>query len=115
MRRTTRSAVVVVAIALVTGLSVTAPANAQGRANDWVEVWCDANTTNTDGNTITLSVDAAGITHGGPDDVRAKVVDASAFDPGMKDSNHFNARAGVVQGWWCGALRYADGDLTLET
>ena len=114
MRRTTMPAVVLVATALLLEVSA-APASAGGRANDWVEVWCDANTANTDGKAITLSVDADGVTHGGADDVLAKVVDASAFDPGMKDSNHFNARAGVVQGWFCGALRYADGYLTFET
>jgi hypothetical protein len=115
MRKTTLRAVVVVATALLLVVWVTAPASARGRANDWVEVWCDANTANTDGKAITLSVDADGVTHGGPDDVLAKVVDASAFDPGMKDSNHFNHRAGVVQGWWCGALRYADGTVVLES
>jgi len=115
MRRTTLPALMVVAAALLLEFSVTAQASAGGRANDWVEVWCDSNTANTDGKAITLSVDADGVTHGGPDDVLAKVVDASAFDPGMKDSNHFNATAGVVQGWFCGALRYADGSLTFET
>ena len=115
MRRTTLPAVVVVAAALLLEVPVTAQARAGGRANDWVEVWCDANTANGDGKAITLSVDADGITRGGPDDVLAKVVDASAFDPGMKDSNHFNAVAGVVQGWFCGALRYADGYVTFET
>jgi hypothetical protein len=115
MLKTTWRAVVVVATALLLVVSVPAPARARGRPNDWVEVWCDANTANTDGKAITLSVDADGVTQGGPDDVLAKVVDASAFDPGMKDSNHFNARAGVVLGWFCGALRYADGHLVLET
>jgi hypothetical protein len=80
-----------------------------------VEVWCDTDTANTDGSAITLSVDADGITHAGPDDALAKVVDAATFDPGQKDSNHYNHRAGLVQGWWCGALRYADGRIGVES
>ena len=100
---------------LATLVTMAPAAIGQGRANDWVEVWCDTNTANADGNAITLSVDASGTTHGGADDVRAKVVDASAFDPGMKDSNHYNRVAGVVQGWFCGELRYADGTIVPET
>jgi hypothetical protein len=116
MRRTWRLAVVVATgLLLAPTVAVAARASAAGRANDWVEVWCDSNTANADGNAITLSVDASGTTHGGADDVRAKVVDASAFDPGMKDSSHYNAVAGVVQGWFCGALRYADGTIVNET
>ena len=107
--------VVVTGFLLAPSATVMAQASGGGRVNDWVEVWCDTNTANGDGKAITLSVDANGTTHGGADDVRAKVVDASAFDPGMKDSNHYNAVAGVVQGWFCGALRYADGTIVFET
>jgi hypothetical protein len=116
MRGTSITAAAVVAAALLLEPSVTAPASAGSRAHDWVEVWCDTDpdAITGDGNAITLSVDADGITHGGPDDVRAKVVDASAFDPGSKDSTHFNIHAGVVLGWFCGALRYADGTLDYE-
>jgi hypothetical protein len=105
------------AVALLLLTPVTAEANRsnQVRANGWVEVWCDTDTANADANAITLSVDAAGITHGGADDVLGKVVDASAFDPGRKDSNHFNHNAGVVLGWFCGTLRYADGTIVVET
>jgi hypothetical protein len=117
MRRTRRLGAVVAAAGLLMASSVTVAPQASGtdRANDWVEVWCDSNTANADGNAITLSVDASGTTQGGADDVRAKVVDASAFDPGMKDSNHYNRVAGVVQGWFCGVLRYADGTIVNET
>jgi len=116
MRRTRRLGAVLVSTALLLGPTVTmaARASAAGRANDWVEIWCDTDTTNRDKSAITLSVDASGTTHGGADDVRAKVVDASAFDPGNKDSRHYNAVAGVVQGWFCGALRYADGTIAFE-
>jgi hypothetical protein len=114
VRGTLISAAAVATIALLLGPALTAPASAQGRADDWVEVWCDTDTGNDDGNAITLSV-IDGITHGGPDDVLGKVVDASAFDPGNKDSNHFNHRAGVVLGWYCGELRYADGTIVFES
>jgi hypothetical protein len=102
------------ALLLAPMVTVAARASTAGRANDWVEVWCDTDTANGDGSAITLSVDASGTTHGGADDLRAKVVDASAFDPGQKDSRHYNAVAGVVQGWFCGALRYADGTIAFE-
>ena len=85
------------------------------RSNDWVEVWCDSNTASADGSAIHLSVDSNGVTHGDADDALAKVVDASAFDPGMKSASHYNRVAGVVQGWFCGALRYADGTIVNET
>jgi hypothetical protein len=113
MRRTWRLGAAVAVTGLLLGPA--AAAEAQARANDWVEVWCDSNTANADGNVITLSVDASGLTRGGTDDVLAKTVDASAFDPGMKDSNHYNKVAGVVQGWFCGTLRYADGTIVRET
>lgn len=109
------------ALIVTTGLLL-APATAGqalpnhgGRANDWVEVWCDTNTANADGDAITLSIATDGTTRGGADDVAAKVVDASAFDPGMKDSSHYNQVAGVVQGWFCGVLRYANGTIVNET
>jgi hypothetical protein len=106
---------------LVATLTIAAPTVASAkpssrvRNNDWVEIWCDTNTSNADANGIQLFVRADGVTVGGADDVLAKTVDASAFDPGMKDSNHYNAVAGVVQGWFCGALRYADGTIVSET
>ena len=98
MRRTRRLGAVLASTALLLGPTVTmaARASAAGRANDWVEIWCDTDTTNRDRSAITLSVDASGTTHGGADDVRAKVVDASpnhftfqvagggTLDPGLK-------------------------------
>jgi hypothetical protein len=106
-----------IALALTMAVPATAAAKPSSRVrnNDWVEIWCDTDTSNGDGNRITLSIGAHGITIGGADDVRAKTVDASTFDPGMKDSNHYNRVAGVVQGWFCGELRYADGTIVPET
>jgi hypothetical protein len=109
-----------VGAALVLALIVAMPAatakpSSRVRNNDWVEIWCDTDTHNGDGNRITLTVGPDNATIGGADDVLAKTVDASAFDPGMKDSNHYNRVAGVVQGWFCGELRYANGDITGES
>src|SRR3954452_16010658 len=100
VRRTWRLGTVVVAVGLLLATPVTATAQRsnQVRTDSWVEVWCDSDTANGDGNVIALSADANGIPHGGADDVMAKVVDASAFGPGMKDSSHYNRVAGVVQG-----------------
>src|SRR5262245_34641985 len=111
----TGTAVVAVGVMLATPVASRANSSSPVRNNDWVEIWCDSDTHNGDGTLITLSVDAANVTHGGADDVLAKVVDAKTFDPGMKDSNHYNRVAGVVQGWFCGELRYADGTITGET
>lgn len=101
-------------LTLVVPTTAVAKPSSRVRNNDWVEIWCDTDTSNADGNAIRLVV-RDGVTVGGPDDVLAKTVDASAFDPGMKDSNHYNAVAGVVQGWFCGVLRYADGTIVTET
>jgi hypothetical protein len=115
MRKTwTLGAGVVVGLLLATPVSASANSSNQVRTDNWVEVWCDSDTANADGSDITLSVDASGTTQGGADDVLAKIVDASAFDPGMKDSNHYNRVAGVVQGWFCGMLRYSDGTIVEE-
>jgi hypothetical protein len=42
------------------------------------------------------------------DDAIGKVLDAKSLDPGNHEvaTAHYNAVAGVVQGWHCGALRY---------
>ena len=63
------------ALIVTTGLLL-APATAGqalpnhgGRANDWVEVWCDTNTANADGDAITSVDRQDGTTRGGADDV----------------------------------------------
>ena len=114
-KRWTWGALLAVSLTMVVPSMATAKPSSRVRNNDWVEVWCDTNTRNMDGRQITLSLGADGATVAGPDDVLAKIVDASAFDPGMKDSNHYNRVAGVVQGWFCGELRYADGTIQPET
>jgi hypothetical protein len=114
-KRWTWGALLAVSLTMVAPSMATAKPSSRVRNNDWVEVWCDTNTGNRDGRRITLSLGADGATVGGPDDVLAKIVDASAFDPGMKDSNHYNQVAGAVQGWFCGELRYADGTIQPET
>ena len=108
---------VLLAVSLMMAAPSTATAKPSSRVrnNDWVEIWCDTDTSNRDGNRITLSVGSDNVTVGGFDDVLAKTVDASTFDPGMKDSNHYNRVAGVVQGWFCGELRYADGTIQPES
>ena len=111
MRKRVAAVVALLAIGLVTVGVVTPAIAASQRQNDSLEVWCDADTHNADGATIELKVLADGATLAGDDDVRAKVVDASTHDPGQKDSSHFNRVAGVVQGWFCGGLRYADGTI----
>ena len=106
-------AIVIVAL-LGAGLgtsTIVGPAQAGERQNDWLEVWCDSDTHDADGATIELKALVDGTTLAGSDDVRAKVVDASTHDPGHKDSSHFNKNAGVVQGWFCGGLRYEDGTI----
>jgi len=111
MRKRVAAVLALLAIGLVTVGVVTPALAASQRQNDSLEVWCDSDTHNADGATIELKVLADGATLAGDDDVRAKVVDASTHDPGQKDSSHFNRIAGVVQGWFCGGLRYADGTI----
>lgn len=85
---------------------------ASARSNRWVEVWCDSDVTNGDGAEITLRIED-GQTIPGADDRIGKILDASALEPGNKEAGTtaFNANAGVVQGWYCGALRYWDGTI----
>ena len=85
---------------------------ASARSNRWVEVWCDSDVTNGDGADITLRVED-GQTIAGADDRIGKILDASALEPGNKEAatTAYNANAGVVQGWYCGALRYWDGTI----
>lgn len=111
MRKRVAAVVALLAIGLVTVGVVTPALAASQRQNDSLEVWCDSDTHNADGATIELKVLADGTALAGDDDARAKVVDASTHDPGQKDSSHFNRIAGVVQGWFCGGLRYADGTI----
>ena len=108
-------ALLAVSLTMAVPSTATAKPSSRVRNNDWVEIWCDTDTANRDGNRITLSVGSDNVTVGGFDDVLAKIVDASTFDPGMKDSNHYNRVAGVVQGWFCGEVRYADGTIQAET
>jgi len=116
MRRHWRlGALLAVTLTMAVPATAAAKPSSRVRNNDWVEIWCDTDTSNGDKNLITLSLGPDGATVGGPDDVLAKTVDASTFDPGNKDSNHYNAVAGVVQGWFCGELRYADGTIQPET
>jgi len=107
-------ALLVVTLTMAVPGAATAKPSSRVRNNDWVEIWCDTDTLNGDVSEITLSVGADGATVGGADDVLAKTVDASAFDAGMKDSNHYHRVAGVVQHWFCGVLRYADGSIMPE-
>jgi hypothetical protein len=85
---------------------------AGARSNRWVEVWCDSNVTNGDGADIMLRVED-GQTIAGADDRIGKILDASALEPGNKEAatTAYNANAGVVQGWYCGALRYWNGTI----
>jgi hypothetical protein len=86
---------------------------AGARSNRWVEVWCDSNVNNADGAAITLSIGADGQTVAGEDDRIGKILDASALEPGNKEAATiaYNVNAGIVQGWYCGALRYWDGTI----
>ena len=80
-----------------------APGSGSGdRANRWVEVWCDTDVHNADGDLITFEAAPEG------DDAIGKVLDARSLDPGILEvaTAHYYAVAGVVQGWLCGALRY---------
>jgi hypothetical protein len=113
-KRWTLGALLAVTLTMAVPAAATAKPSSRVRNNDWVEIWCDTDTSNADGKEITLSVGPDDATVGGADDVLAKTVDASTFDPGMKDSNHYNRVAGVVQGWFCGVLRYADGSIMPE-
>lgn len=85
------------------GAAGAAPGSGSGdRANRWVEVWCDTDIHNADGDLITFEAAPAG------DDAIGKVLDAKSLDPGNHEvaTGHYNAVPGVVQGWHCGALRY---------
>ena len=61
-----------------------------------------SDTHNADGARITFEAAPAG------DDAIGKVLDARSLDPGNHEgaTANYNAVAGVVQGWYCGALRY---------
>ena len=79
------------------------------RADGYVEIWCDSDPTNLDGTGPGSITPRDSAPEGGvEDDVIAKRVDARAIqpdkDPGGKDTatEHYNATAGVVQGWFCG-------------
>ena len=111
MRKRVGAVIALLAIGLATVGAVTPALAASQRQNDWLEVWCDSDTHNGDGRTIELKALDDGTTLAGADDARGKVVDASTHDPGRKDSSHFNKVAGVVQGWFCGGLRYEDGTI----
>jgi hypothetical protein len=85
-----------------------APGSGSGdRANRWVEVWCDTDTHSADGDTITFETAPEG------DDAIGKVLDAKSLDPGNHEgaTANYNAVAGVIQRWHCGALRYWDGTI----
>ena len=80
-----------------------------GRADAYVDIWCDSDATNFDGTGPGSITPGDSAPEGGAeDDVLAKRVDARAIqpekDPGGKDTatDRFNATAGVVQGWFCG-------------
>jgi hypothetical protein len=111
MKKHVGAVTALLAVGLLTVGFVTPALAASQRQNEWLEVWCDSDTHNADGATIELKALADGTTLAGSDDARAKVVDASTHDPGQKDSSHFNRVAGVVQGWFCGGLRYEDGTI----
>jgi hypothetical protein len=90
------------------GAASAAPGSGGGdRANRWVEVWCDTDTHNADGDSITFEPAPRG------DDAIGKVLDARSLDPGNHETatGHYNAVAGALQGWHCGALRYSDGTI----
>jgi hypothetical protein len=79
------------------------------RADAYVDIWCDSDATNLDGTGPGSITPGNSAPEGGTeDDVLAKRLDARAIqpekDPGGKDTAtaHFNATAGVVQGWFCG-------------
>ena len=79
------------------------------RADGYVDIWCDSDPTNLHGTGPGSITPGDGAPEGGAeDDVLAKRVDAQAIqpekDPGGKDTatEHYNATAGVVQGWFCG-------------
>ena len=92
---------------LGTSAALAAP-ETTGRHDAYVEIWCDSDATNADGTgpgSVTPSDSAP--EGGAEDDVLAKRVDARAIqldkDPGGKDTatERYNAKAGVVQGWFC--------------
>ena len=89
--------------------SAAAVPGSTNRTDTYVDIWCDSNATNPDGTgpgSITPGDSSA--EGGAEDDVIAKRLDARAIqpekDPGGKDTatEHYNATAGVVQGWFCG-------------
>ena len=101
--------------AVVASLLVAAPVGAAApntpRGDTYVEIWCDSDATNADGTgAASITPGDASAEGGVEDDVLAKRVDARAIqpekDPGGKDTatDRYNARAGVVQGWFCGEL-----------
>ena len=81
-KRWTLGALLAVTLTMTVPAAATAKPSSRVRNNDWVEIWCDTDTSNGDGNEITLSVGADDATVGGADDVLAKTVDASTFGPG---------------------------------
>ena len=106
-------------IAIVLGaLAVSSPLGASpaaavpettGRADAYVDIWCDSDPANLDGTGPGSITPGDSVPEGGvEDDVLAKRVDARAIqpekDPGGKDTatDRFNATAGMVQGYFCG-------------
>ena len=91
------------------GLSpVAAAPGTTGRHDAYVEIWCDSDATNRDGTgPVSVTPGDSAAEDGAEDDVLAKRVDARAIqpekDPGGKDTatERYNAKAGVVQGWFC--------------
>ena len=79
------------------------------RADAYADIWCDSDPTNLDGTGPGSITPGDSAPEGGDeDDLLVKRVDARAIqpekDPGGKDTatEHYNATAGVVQGYFCG-------------
>lgn len=108
MRKLSLPLAAAVGAILLGASSVAAASPTTGRADAYVEIWCDTNATNADGTgAASVTPDNSAREGGAEDDVLAKRVDARAIqfdkDPGGKDTatERYNAHAGVVQGWFC--------------
>ena len=111
MRRLNLPLVVAFGATLLGASPLAAASSTTGRADGYVEVWCDSDATNLDGTGPgSVTPGNSGPEGGAEDDVLAKVVDARAIqldkDPGGKDTatDRYNATAGVVQGWFCAEI-----------
>jgi hypothetical protein len=106
MKKGTVALAVCAAVACMLGGVPGAGAKAVRHDYPYVQIWCDSDATNGDG-TGPASITPGELTSregAVDDDVIAKVIDGSSLDPGNHEiaTGHFNAVAGVIQGWYCG-------------